>query len=139
MDPYRPNNYGKIDVSLAYFVSKTNAYLFIGFRPPPQGGGYSPQQRFPPQVPGMRPPYGGPPPQQQQQQQYMGRPPPLSGPPPISPTTNTDTTNEKLTTLFVGAIAPGVGDGWIEKLLEVMNYKIEMNCILLTLYIIDLW
>lgn len=106
MDPYRPNNYG--------------------FRPPPQAGGYNPQQQFPPAM--RPPPFGGPPPAQQHH--YMGRPPPATtGPPPISPTAAATTTanppvnpaeaaNDKLNTLFVGAIAAGVDDGWIQKLLE---------------------
>lgn len=76
---------------------------------------------------GMRPPpFGGPPPSQQHH--YMGRPPPSSsGPPPISPTTASpinpaEAANDKLNTLFVGAIAAGVDDGWIQKLLEVKRF-----------------
>lgn len=77
------------------------------------------------------PPFGGPPPVQQHH--YMGRPPPAaSGPPPMSPAAApaasasppvnpAEAANDKLNTLFVGAIAAGVDDGWIQKLLEVTS------------------
>ncbi|KAI9339135.1 hypothetical protein BD770DRAFT_448242 [Pilaira anomala] len=108
MDPYRPNQYG--------------------FRPPPpppsQAYGPPPtltDQRFPPPgQQGIRPPpqFGAP------HYNMISRPPPPSStsspvpsnPSPSSPTT--DANNDKLTTLFVGAIAPGISDDWIIKLLE---------------------
>ncbi|KAI9267867.1 hypothetical protein BY458DRAFT_437048 [Sporodiniella umbellata] len=73
-----------------------------GFRPPVIGNfGQPPPQRFPP---GVRPPsYGG-------QYNMVYRPPPNQSVPENS---------DKLNTLFVGAIAAGVSDEWIEKLLQV--------------------
>ncbi|KAG1380752.1 hypothetical protein G6F60_004353 [Rhizopus arrhizus] len=75
-----------------------------GFRPPPPvigSFGQPPPQRYPAPV---RPPaYGG-------QYNMVYRPPPNQSVPE-----NTD----KLNTLFVGAIAPGISDEWIEKLLQV--------------------
>lgn len=63
----------------------------------------------------MRPPPFG-------QPQYMPRPPnPTVATTTPAPDTNT---NEKLTTLFIGAIAPGVSDDWIVKLLEVRNKEL---------------
>lgn len=59
----------------------------------------------------MRPPPFG-------QPQYMPRPPPNNSAP------TPDTSNEKLTTLFVGAIAAGVSDDWIVKLLEVRKKQL---------------
>ncbi|KAI8088198.1 hypothetical protein BDF21DRAFT_334381 [Thamnidium elegans] len=93
MDPYRPNQYG--------------------FIPPQQAYGQPPQadQRFAPQ--GMRPP----PAFNQPQYNMVSRPPPPAASAPVSPST-ADVNNDKLTTLFVGAIAPGISDDWIVKLLE---------------------
>lgn len=74
-----------------------------GFRPPPPAVGNFGQQpqRFPPSV---RPPsYGG-------QYNMVYRPPPNQSVPENA---------DKLNTLFVGAIAPGISDDWIEKLLQV--------------------
>ncbi|KAI8146092.1 hypothetical protein BJV82DRAFT_600467 [Fennellomyces sp. T-0311] len=89
MDPYRPNAYG-------------------GYRPPPPGAPY-----------GGGPAYGGAAPYPGGAGGYMpGRPPmshpmalPAAGRPPAAE-------SEKLTTLFVGAIAAGISDVWIEKLLK---------------------
>lgn len=77
----------------------------------------------------MRPPpqFGAP-----HYNNMISRPPPSSStsspvpsnPSPSSPTT--DANNDKLTTLFVGAIAPGISDDWIVKLLEVI-YKKKTN------------
>lgn len=63
----------------------------------------------------MRPPPFG-------QPQFMPRPPvsTATAPTSLAPSSaSADTGNGKLTTLFVGAIAAGVSDDWIVKLLEV--------------------
>lgn len=82
----------------------------IGFRPPPlqqQPGGYPP-----PHMPPGLPPNASP----------MGPPPAAAG---LTPTTSAPSTpprdaqKDKLNTLFVGAIAAGVSDEWIETLLKV--------------------
>ncbi|KAL1935790.1 hypothetical protein VTP01DRAFT_4930 [Rhizomucor pusillus] len=96
-----------------------------GYRPPAPYGG-------PPSGPGFRPPrppmYGGGhmpggymPHGRPQMPQQIGAPPMGMNRPPQG------TESNKLTTLFVGAIAPGVSDAWIEKLLKacgsLVNWK----------------
>ncbi|ORY93634.1 hypothetical protein BCR43DRAFT_478816 [Syncephalastrum racemosum] len=106
MDPYRSNPYG-------------------GYRPP--GGGYRPPMGMPPQPYGM-PPGGGPP------GPYGAPRPPMSHPRPPAPYLQQNgppqqqhQETNKLTTVFVGAIAPGIDDAWLEKLLKacgtLVNWK----------------
>lgn len=61
-------------------------------------------------MPGGYMPHGRP-----QMPQQIGAPPMGMNRPPQG------TESNKLTTLFVGAIAPGVSDAWIEKLLKVKS------------------
>ena len=90
MDPYRTNQYG-------------------GYRPPPHMGAYGPPQPLSSSfVPGGRPPHT---------QSSFNTPSPISNASPSSPATPTK--EEKLNTLFVGAIVPGISDEWIVALLEV--------------------
>ncbi|KAG2182597.1 hypothetical protein INT44_005576 [Umbelopsis vinacea] len=112
MDPYRPNPY-------AYQQPPPNAPNPYG-RPPPMNQGPPPGYGGPPP---MRPPFGGP-----MGQQF--RPPGgpfMSGPPNAQMHGPPGADNSKLTTLFVGAIVPGISDAWIEALLkecgELVNWK----------------
>ncbi|KAI8344937.1 hypothetical protein BD560DRAFT_450608 [Blakeslea trispora] len=89
MDPYRANQYG-------------------GYRPPPHMGAYGPPQPLSSSfVPSGRSPH---------MQVSFNTPSPSSNPSPSSPATPTK--EEKLNTLFVGAIVPGISDEWIVALLE---------------------
>ncbi|KAH8552299.1 hypothetical protein BGW37DRAFT_304737 [Umbelopsis sp. PMI_123] len=114
MDPYRPNPYG-------YQQPPPNAPNPYG-RPPPMNQG-PPPPGYGGAAP-MRPPYGGPPPMQSQYRPPGG--PFMQGPPGAQPH-GPPAADSKLTTLFVGAIAPGVSDGWIEVLLkecgDLVNWK----------------
>ncbi|CEG67300.1 hypothetical protein RMATCC62417_03750 [Rhizopus microsporus] len=76
-----------------------------GYRPPPPAIGAFGQPPIPPRYPApIRPPtYGG-------QYNLVYRPPPTQTTAPESA--------DKLNTLFVGAIAPGISDEWIEKILQ---------------------
>ncbi|KAI8997121.1 hypothetical protein BDB01DRAFT_769898 [Pilobolus umbonatus] len=98
MDPYRPNQYG--------------------YRPPQPM--YGQQQQFPPAMPNMRPHYSNlpPPPAATGTPFNVGRPGSSPAVDTSNNNNNSNNSNEKLTTLFVGAIAPGVSDAWIEKLLQ---------------------
>ncbi|KAJ2955997.1 hypothetical protein NQZ79_g8101 [Umbelopsis isabellina] len=116
MDPHRPPNpYG-------YQQPPPGAGSPYG-RPPPmnQGPGYGG-----PPPPG-RQPYGGPPPMQSPFRPPGGPFPP--GPPGMHPFGAPPVENEKLTTLFVGAIAPGISDSWIEAMLKVQyNSRLLPEC-----------
>ncbi|CAO3650543.1 unnamed protein product [Mucor fragilis] len=97
MDPYRNNQYG--------------------FRPPPPGA-YPPAQM---------PPLGMPP-----NASPMGPPPAAAaaaaGPPSTAPAPSTpprDAQKDKLNTLFIGAIAAGVSDAWIETLLKTCGNLVQ--------------
>lgn len=46
-----------------------------------------------------------------------------TAPPPATNTPPRDIQKDKLNTLFVGAIAAGISDDWIETLLKVKNKK----------------
>ncbi|KAI8881728.1 hypothetical protein K501DRAFT_252596 [Backusella circina FSU 941] len=71
------------------------------YRPPPNQYGFRP----PPPPAAGAPPFGAP--------RFQPRPPFQT---PVIQNTKPD--NDKMTTLFVGAIAAGISDEWIEKLLE---------------------
>lgn len=114
MDPYhQPNPYGNTQETLL----RANDMLSVNI-------GYAPPYGPPPGYGGMRPPpapYGA--------GGYMppGRPPmhPMPGAASMihgQPGAAGTTDNGKLTTLFIGAIAPGISDAWIEKLLRVYIY-----------------
>ncbi|KAL9552128.1 hypothetical protein MBANPS3_003935 [Mucor bainieri] len=103
MDPYRNNQYG------------------AGFRPPPLQqplGGYPPAHM---------PPHGMPP----NATSPMGPPPATAAAAAAasaSPTPSTpprDAQKDKLNTLFIGAIAAGVSDAWIETLLKTCGNLVQ--------------
>jgi hypothetical protein len=114
MDPYRPNPY-------AYQQPPPNGPNPYG-RPPPMNQGPPPGYGGPPP---MRPPFGGPPPMGSQYRPPGG--PFMSGPPNPQSHGPPAAENSKLTTLFVGAIAPGISDGWIEALLKVCNIFVSKH------------
>lgn len=83
-----------------------NHSISLGFRPPPPP---PPQGGYPPTQSPQRLPLNGSP---------MGTPI-NTAPPSATNTPPRDTQKDKLNTLFVGAIAAGVSDDWIETLLKV--------------------
>ncbi|KAI8975328.1 hypothetical protein BDF20DRAFT_906703 [Mycotypha africana] len=96
MDPYRNNQYG--------------------FRPPRMPGRYGPPPpgRSPHMTLGGRPPYDST--QTTSTAPFANNNSPTTA---VSPASNNPiSSDEKLNTLFVGAIAAGVGDEWIETLLK---------------------
>ncbi|KAI7860045.1 hypothetical protein BDC45DRAFT_495533 [Circinella umbellata] len=94
MDPYRPRPYG-------------------GYRPRPQYGGYGRGGGFRPNyIPG-RPPMHHP-----MSLNSTGRPPPMGNRHLATSNAANAEAEGKLTTLFVGGIAPGINDACIEKLLK---------------------
>jgi hypothetical protein len=107
MDPYRPNPYGGYQQPPPGVPNPYGRPPPMNQGPPPGYGGPAP----------MRPPYGGPPPMQSNFRPPGG--PFMPGPPGMAAHGPPLPESDKLTTLFVGAIAPGISDAWIEALLKV--------------------
>ncbi|CAG8528735.1 4327_t:CDS:2 [Diversispora eburnea] len=96
MDPYRPNHY-------APYRPSYDRQQYI----PPGGSPYGPSSR-PGFVPGGQPSRPG----------YVAPRPGYGQMVPTQIMTTTTTEVEKLTTLFIGGISPGVTDDWMEKILK---------------------
>ncbi|CAO3645687.1 unnamed protein product [Cunninghamella blakesleeana] len=117
MDPTRPNPYGYAPRG-GYRPYRPNHF---NRPPPPQPGmpyGNIPPQQPPPHFPNMK--LGGGP---VGYAQPPIRPPPMMAPP--NPDMNFNFNNNKLNTLFVGAIAAGIPDDWIDQLLKACGNLIE--------------
>ncbi|KAI9475800.1 MAG: hypothetical protein EXX96DRAFT_506462 [Benjaminiella poitrasii] len=111
MDPFRNNPFGFRPPPPPTGAATTIAPPPATTGMPLSGAfGQPPQSRMPPSsvAPGMRPPFMASP----QFNTNSGNASPASN------AASTDSQNEKLNTLFIGAIAAGVSDDWLEALLK---------------------
>ncbi|RIA79856.1 hypothetical protein C1645_793674 [Glomus cerebriforme] len=102
MDPYRPGHYAPY---------RAPSYERPPFAPPggPPSYGHSSRGGYTPGGPTQRPGYIGP------RQGYGPGNMPVGGAPPMAAP---GSEVERLTTLFIGGISPGVTDDWMEKILK---------------------